>query len=123
MEFTAKWTRANRENERHLLCKSKSNNAEKEETKKIFNKIRNKPKKSKIKKIRKDLYEKEKGLENENENEREKKQHAKEFKKIKIFLEGLKKYFEKVYYKPIKTKGAFNNNYIEYESRGDKEKN
>ena len=27
------------------------------------------------------------------------------------------------YYKPIKTKGAFNNNYIEYESRGDKNKN
>ena len=27
------------------------------------------------------------------------------------------------YYKPIKTKGAFNNNYIEYESRGDKDKN
>ena len=26
------------------------------------------------------------------------------------------------YYKPIKTKGAFNNNYIEYESRGDKDK-
>ena len=27
------------------------------------------------------------------------------------------------YYKPIKTKGAFNNNYIEYESRGHKDKN
>ena len=26
------------------------------------------------------------------------------------------------YYKPIKTKGAFNSNYIEYESRGDKYK-
>ena len=26
------------------------------------------------------------------------------------------------YYKPIKTKGAFNNNYIEYESKGDKDK-
>ena len=29
---------------------------------------------------------------------------------------------EEDYYKPIKTKDAFNNNYIEYESRGDKEK-
>ena len=26
------------------------------------------------------------------------------------------------YYKTIKTKGAFNSNYIEYESRGDKDK-
>ena len=30
---------------------------------------------------------------------------------------------EKDYYKPIKTKGAFNNDYIEYESKGDKDKN
>ena len=96
--------------------------------------------KSKIKEIRKKLYEKEKGLENE---EQEKKQHAKELKKIKKSLENFKKYhdkddqdykgiryienlFNKIdedYYKPIKTKGAFNNNYIEYESRGDKDKN
>ena len=27
------------------------------------------------------------------------------------------------YYKPIITKGAFNNNYIQYESKGDKGKN
>ena len=27
------------------------------------------------------------------------------------------------YYKPVKPKGAFNDNYIEYESRGDKDKN
>ena len=30
---------------------------------------------------------------------------------------------EEDYYKPVKTKGAFNNNYIEYESKGDKDKN
>ena len=30
---------------------------------------------------------------------------------------------EKDYYKPIKTKSAFNDNYIEYESKGDKDKN
>ena len=29
----------------------------------------------------------------------------------------------KDYYKPIKTKSAFNGNYIEYESKGDKDKN
>ena len=74
------------------LYKSKSNNAEIEETKKFFNEIRNQLKKSVIKRIRKDLYEKEKGLENENEK---KKQHAKEFKKIKKYLEGSKKCIEK----------------------------
>ena len=80
-----------------------------------------------IKESRKELYEKEKGLENENE-EQEKKQHAKKFKKIKKFFEKLqKKYhdrgnqdykgiryiknlFNEDYYKPIKTKGALNNN-------------
>ena len=30
---------------------------------------------------------------------------------------------EEDYYKPIKTKSAFNNNYIEYKSRGDKDEN
>ena len=80
----------------------------------MFDEIRNKLKKSKIKKIWKDLYEKEKGLENENENEKEKKQHAKELKNIKIFLEGLREEIKKDYYKPIKTNSDFSNNYIEY---------
>ena len=135
------------------LYKSKSNNAEIEETKKIFNELRNKFSKSKIKEIRKKLYEKEKGLENEEkkvkkyQEEQEKKQHAKELKKIKKSLEKLQENFEKYhnkddqdykgiryienlfnkidedYHKSIKTKGAFNNNYKEYESRGDKYKN
>ena len=52
------------------LYKSKSNNAEIEETKKIFNEIRNKFSKSVIKEIRRELYEKEKGLENEEEQDR-----------------------------------------------------
>ena len=39
------------------------------------------------------------------------------------FLEGLWDNIKKNYYKPIKTKGAFNNNYVEYESRGNKNKN
>ena len=39
------------------------------------------------------------------------------------FLEGLREEIKKNCYKPIKTKGAFNNNYVEYESRGNKNKN
>ena len=62
------------------LCKSKSNNVEIQETKKIFNELRNKFSKSGIKEIRKKLYEKEKGLENK---EQEKRQHAKELKRLK----------------------------------------
>ena len=131
------------------LYKSKSNNVEIEETKKIFNELRNKFSKSKIKEIRKKLYEKEKGLENEEkkvkkyQDKQKKKKHAKELKKIKKILENFKKYPDKddqdykgiryiehifneideEYYKPIKTIGSFNNNYIEYESGGDKDKN
>ena len=47
------------------LYKSKFNSVEIEETRKIFNEIRNKLSKSSVKEIRKDLYEKGKGLENE----------------------------------------------------------
>ena len=49
--------------------------------------------------------------------------HAKELKKIKKFFEW---FWEKIkinYYKPLRTKGAFNDDYIEYESKGDKDKN
>ena len=46
------------------LYKSKSNNTQIEETKKILNELRLGFSKSVIKKIRKELYEKEKGLEN-----------------------------------------------------------
>ena len=60
------------------LYKSKSNNAEIEETKKLFNEIRNEAfQKSVIKRIRKKFYKIEKGLENE---EQERKQHVKELK-------------------------------------------
>ena len=38
-------------------------------------------------------------------------------------IENLFNEINENYYKPIKTKGAFNDNYIEYESRGDKDKN
>ena len=70
------------------LYKSKSNNVEMEETKKIFNELRNKFSKSKIQEIRKKLYEKDKGLENE---EQEKKQQTKELKKIKKFFRKFRK--------------------------------
>ena len=42
---------------------------------------------------------------------------------LKIFLEGLSEEIKKNYYKPIRTKSAFNNDYVEYESKGDKDKN
>ena len=74
-----------------------------------------------IKEIRKKLYEKEKGLENEEEKQ-VKRKHTEELKNIENFLEGLQEEIKRNYYKPIRTKGAFNNNYIEYESRGDKDK-
>ena len=59
------------------LYKSKSNNVEIEETR--FSK-------SNMKEIRKNLYEKEKGLENE---EQEKKKHAKKLRKIKKKMKRL----------------------------------
>ena len=52
------------------LYKSKSNNTEIEETRKIFNEIRNKLKKSAIKENRKNLYEIERKLESEEEQEK-----------------------------------------------------
>ena len=70
------------------LYKSKSNNTEIEETIKIFNEIRNKLSKSKIKDIEKYLYKREKEL--KSENEKEKNDIQKNFKKIKNFLEGLR---------------------------------
>ena len=50
-------------------------------------------------------------------------QHAKELEKIKKSLERFWEKIEINYYKPIRTKGPFNNNNMEYESTGDKNKN
>ena len=75
------------------LYKSKSDNAEIEETWKIFCEIRNKRSKSAVKEIRKDLYEKEKGL--GNEKKRVRKKRAKEFKKLRNLLSALRKTFKK----------------------------
>ena len=63
--------------------KSKSNNAEIEETRKIFNEIRNKLSKLKVDEIRTDLYKKEKGLKNNEESVR--RQHAEELETLKNF--------------------------------------
>ena len=67
------------------LYKSKSNNTEIEETRKIFNEIRNKLKKSAIKENRKNLYEIERKLESEEEQDR--RQHAEELRVFKNYLE------------------------------------
>ena len=51
------------------------------------------------------------------------KKHAKELKKIKNYFELFQEKIKINYYKPIRTKGAYNDNHIEYESKGDKNKN
>ena len=101
--------------------KNKSNNTDIEETRKIFNKIRNKFSKSKIKKNREKLNEIEKGLKSEKEQDR--RQHTEELKVFKNYLEESREEIKKNCYRPKRTKDAFNDNYIEYESKGDKNKN
>ena len=96
------------------LYKSKSNNTEIEETRKIFNEIR-------IKFSKSELNEIERGLKSKKEQDR--RQHAEELKAFKNSLEELREEIQKNYYRPKRTKGAFNHNYIEYESKGDKNKN
>ena len=57
---------------------------------------------------------------------RNKKHNTKKLKKIKNCLEGLREEVKKyiyIYYKPVRTKSAFNDDYVEYESRRDKDKN
>ena len=48
---------------------------------------------------------------------------TKKFFYVARYIENLFNKIDKDYYKLIKTKGSFNNNYIEYESIGDKDKN
>ena len=48
---------------------------------------------------------------------------TKKFFYVAIYIENLFNKIDKDYYKLIKTKVSFNNNYIEYESIGDKDKN
>ena len=103
------------------LYRSKSNNPEIEETRKIFNEIRNKFSKSEIKENRENLNKIEKGLKSEKEQDR--RQHTEELKAFKNSLEESQEEIKKNYYRPIETKSSFENNYIEYESEEDKNKN
>ena len=144
------------------LRRSEDNNAEIEETKKIFNELRNNFSKEEIKKIRRKFYFKEsideylKELEQKDsltkQEKQEKKRYTRKLQNTEEFLKRLKedlnrlerhqysdnedleykeirqieKLFNEInedYYKPIKTKGALNDNYIEYESKGDKDRN
>ena len=116
------------------LSKPKIDNERLKRIRKGLNKSRYKFSKSEIKEIRKNLYE----------IESKKNLSTQKIKEIEKSLSTLKKYHDhddakyigirdvgnlfnqstdKDYYKPIKTKSAFNGNYIEYESNGDKDKN
>ena len=113
------------------------NNFDNERLKKVRedrDKSRHKFSKSKIKEIRKNLYE----IENK------KNLSTQKLKEIEKSLSKLEKYYDdgdaeyigirdignlfnqssdEDYYKPVKTKSAFNGNYIEYQSDGNKDKN
>ena len=82
-------------------------------------KIKNKISAPEIKENKKNLAELEKSLYNL------KKYY--DYDDIKYYgIRDIRDLFREVdedYYKPIKTKSAFNGNYIEYESKGDKDKN
>ena len=115
------------------LSKPKIDNERLKKIREDLNKSRHKFSKSEIKEIRKNLYE----------IESKKNLSTQKIKEIEKSLSALKKYYDhddakyigirdvgnlfnqsadKDYYKPIKTKSAFNGNYIEYESNGDKDK-
>ena len=105
-----------------------------------FNESRHKFSKSKVNEIRRNLYE----IENENNLFESKiKEIERSLTELEENLSKTKKYYDdddieyngiryvkdlfdlsidEDYYKPMITKGAFNNNYIQYESKGDKEK-
>ena len=95
------------------LYKSKSNNTEIEETRKIFNEIRNKFSKSEIKENREKLNKIEKRLKSEKEQDR--RQHYEELRAFKNSSEKSREEIKKNYYMPIETKSSFDNDYIEYE--------
>ena len=112
-----------------------------EEIRKEFNELRYKFSKLKIKEIRKNLYE----IENEkNLSEPKIKVIEKNLTELEENLSKIKKYYDyddsehrgirnvrdlfdlsidEDYYKPIIVKSAFDSNYIQYESKGDKGKN
>ena len=135
-------TKILREPKRKAKTKTKTSITEEriKDIKEYFNKTRDRFLKQKIKKNRRNFYE----IENEKNFSKSK---IKEIEQNLIELEEsifkLNKHYhyddveykgmrdienlfsefdEEDYHKPIKTKDAFNNNYIDYESRGDKDK-
>ena len=114
------------------------NNARVKKIREDFNKLRDRFLKPKIKEIRRNLYK----IENKKNLSKSKIKDIKQnlieleeslynFKKyhdcdIKYYeIRDIRKLFDEVYeeyYKPTKTKSAFNGNYTEYESKGDKNK-
>ena len=124
------------------LYKNNFNDVKIEEIKKSVNGLRDRLSRSKITKIREKKLHKIENKENLSTLEEEK--IKKYLTKLEKSPDKLKKYYNyddldykgitgikdlfneitEVYYKPIKTNhSAFNNNYIEYESTGDKNKN
>ena len=126
----------NKSNKRLLsaLSKPKTDNERLKKIREDLNKSRHKFSKSEMKEIRKNLYE----------IESKQNLSTQKIKEIEKSLSALKKYYDhddakyigirdvgnlfnqsadKDYYKPIKTKSAFNGNYIECESNGNKGKN
>ena len=85
-----------------------------EKIRKEFNKSRHKFSRSKINEIRRNLYE--------IENEKYYDYDDAEYNGIKDVKDLFYLSIDEDYYKPIITNGAFNNNYIKYESKGNKDK-
>ena len=130
------------ESERNSIERSANsfnfNNARVKKIREDFNKLRDRFLKPKIKEIRRNLYK----IENKKNLSKSKIKDIKQnlieleeslynFKKyhdcdIKCYeIRDMRKLFDEVYeeyYKPTKTKSAFNGNYTEYESKGDKNK-
>ena len=111
-----------------------------EKIRKDFNKLKDRILKPKIKEIRKNRYE----IKDKNLSELEMEETEKNFLELEKSLSNFKKYhpqdnfehknlrdvgnlfnqsIDEDQYKPITTKSALNGNYIEYESKGDKNKN
>ena len=85
-----------------------------EKIRKEFNKSRHKFSRSKINEIRRNLYE--------IENEKYYDYDDAEYNGIKDVKDLFYLSIDEDYYKPIITNGAFNNNHIKYESKGNKDK-
>ena len=116
------------------------NNARIKKIREDFNKLRDRFLKPKIKEIRRNIYETENKKNLSKSKIKEIEQNLIELEESLLKLdkcydcgdieykgirdvENLFGKFDEDYHKPIKTEGAFDNNYIEHESKGDKDKN